>query len=55
MLGQGIEPEDYHPLADALSDAELRDKLDNTKKTKQQPLPQIPAHDEFLRMFSPPA
>ncbi len=51
MLGQGIEPRDYHPLADSLTDAQLKDKLANTKKTKQQPLPQIPSHDEFLKMF----
>jgi len=51
MLGQGIVPQDYHPLADKLTDAELRDKLENTKKTKLQPMPQIPSHDEFLEMF----
>lgn len=51
MLGQGVMPKDYHPLADSLTDAELRDKLENTKKTKQQPMDQIPSHDDFLRMF----
>lgn len=52
MLGQGILPRDYHPLADTLSDEQLRDKLRNTKATKEQPLPKIPAHDEFLRAFT---
>jgi tryptophan halogenase len=52
MLGQGILPRDYHPLADTLSDEQLRDKLRNTKATKEQPLPKIPAHDEFLRSFA---
>jgi len=51
MLGQGIVPQDYHPLADKLTDAELRDKLEKTKETKMQPMPQIPGHDEFLEMF----
>ena len=51
MLGQGIVPQDYHPLAGTLSDAELKDKLVNTKKTKLQPMDQIPGHDEFLEMF----
>ena len=51
MLGQGIMPEDYHPLADTLSDEQLREKLENTKKTKLQPMPKIPSHDDFLEMF----
>ena len=51
MLGQGIMPEDYHPLADTLSDEQLKEKLENTKKTKLQPMPKIPSHDDFLEMF----
>ncbi len=51
MLGQGIMPEDYHPLADALTDEQLREKLENTKKTKLQPMSKIPSHDDFLEMF----
>ncbi len=51
MLGQGVMPQDYHPLADTLSDAQLKEKLANTKKTKMQPMPEIPSHDEFLAMF----
>ena len=51
MLGQGIMPRDYHPLADTLSEAQLREKLRNTHKTKMQPMDQIPAHDDFLEMF----
>jgi tryptophan halogenase len=51
MLGQGVIPQDYHPLAGTLSDAQLKDKLISTKKTKMQPMEQIPSHDEFLEMF----
>ena len=51
MLGQGIVPRDYHPLADRLSNAELLDKLEKTRLTKQQPLEKMPGHDEFLRMY----
>ena len=51
MLGQGIMPQDYHPLADSLTDEQLIDKLKNTHKTKMQPMDQIPGHDEFLQMF----
>jgi tryptophan halogenase len=51
MLGQGVMPQDYHPLANVLTDEQLRDKLNTTLKTKQQPLAQIPAHVEFLSAF----
>ena len=51
MLGQGIVPQDYHPIADSLSDEQLLDKLANTKKLKMEPLPKIPSHDQFLKMF----
>ena len=51
MLGQGIMPEDYHPLADTLTEEKLKEKLENTKKTKLQPMPKIPSHDDFLEMF----
>ena len=51
MLGQGIMPKDYHPLADSLTDTQLREKLRNTQATKLQPMPKIPKHDEFLAAF----
>ena len=51
MLGQGVVPQDYHPLADTLSDEQLEDKLLKTRQTKQQPMDQIPSHDKFLEVF----
>jgi tryptophan halogenase len=51
MLGQGIVPQDYHPIADSLTDEQLKDKLANTKKLKMEPLAKIPSHDQFLEMF----
>ena len=52
MVGQGILPDDFHPLAAALSDGELRDKLANMARIKAEPLPQMPGHDQFLAMFT---
>ena len=49
MLGQGIMPRDYHPLANALSESELGEMLANMKKIKQSPLTHIPSHDDFLK------
>jgi tryptophan halogenase len=51
MLGQGVVPRDYHPIAASLSEAQLKEKLANTKKLKMEPLPKIPSHDKFLEMY----
>ncbi len=51
MVGQGVLPADYHPIADSLSEAELLEKLANTRRIKAEPLPQLPEHDQFLSMF----
>ena len=51
MLGQGITPRDYHPLAGKLTEEQLLDKLAKTKQTKLQPLEKMPSHDEFLELF----
>jgi tryptophan halogenase len=51
MLGQGVVPRDYHPIADGLSQAQLREKLERTKQLKREPLAKLPGHDEFLAMF----
>lgn len=54
MLGQGVMPQDYHPIADNLSVEQLKDKLNQTMQLKREPLPKIPGHDEFLGMFGKP-
>ena len=51
MLGQGVMPKDYHPLANLYSDEKLKEWLAAVKATKMQPLDQIPSHDEFLEAF----
>ena len=51
MLGQGVMPQDYHPIADSLSNAQLQEKLANTLRLKREPLEKIPPHDRFLEMF----
>lgn len=49
MLGQGVLPRDYHPLADNFSEAQLKDMLSGIRAIKQEPLAKLPSHDEFLR------
>jgi tryptophan halogenase len=46
-----VIPRDYHPLADSLTDEQLREKLANTRKLKLEPMTKMPAHDQFLEMF----
>jgi tryptophan 7-halogenase len=48
MLGQGIEPKDYHPIANNIPDAQLLEMLKKIKAIKMEPLSQLPSHDEFL-------
>ncbi|MBU2870761.1 tryptophan halogenase family protein [Colwellia sp. E2M01] len=51
MLGQGIVPQDYHPLANSMSDEKLAVMLRKIKEIKQEPIDKLPTHDEFLAMF----
>ncbi|MEH6710242.1 MAG: tryptophan halogenase family protein [Paraglaciecola polaris] len=51
MLGQGIIPKDYHPIANNLPEHKLREMLTNIKNIKHEPLSSLPSHDEFLQQF----
>ncbi len=48
MLGQGIVPKDYHPLANSYSEAQLKQMLQTMLAIKRDPLDKLPSHDEFL-------
>ena len=52
MLGQGIEPQDYHPLANSMSEADLFEFLRRLKAIKNEPLSKLPSHDLFLEKFA---
>jgi len=52
MLGQGIQPRDYHPIAGLLSDKDLLAALDDIAKSKQNAAEKIPNHDDFIQRFS---
>lgn len=49
MMGQGIEPNDYHPLANTVSQEKLNDMLLKIKNIKQEPLSQLPSHDDYIQ------
>ncbi|NMP16292.1 tryptophan halogenase family protein [Thalassotalea sp. Y01] len=51
MLGQGIIPQDYHPIANTLSDEMLKTNLQRIKAIKNEPIAQLPSHDQFLKNY----
>jgi hypothetical protein len=46
--GFGRLPQEYLPLADALSKAELKEMLEDMKRIKSGPLKHLPDHDKYL-------
>ena len=55
MLGQGIVPKDYHPIANTVAKEKLFEMLNNIQQIKNEPLSKLPSHDEFLRAYCRPA
>lgn len=49
LMGQGIEPRDYHPLANGMSDTKLLELMANIKRIKNEPVGKIATHDNFLK------
>ena len=54
MLGQGIEPRAYHPMADVLSDEKLQGFMVNLKTIIQSAVVHLPQHRKFVESFSNP-
>lgn len=52
LLGQGIIPQDYHALANNMSDQKILEMLEKIKAIKNEPLNKLPSHDEFIASFS---
>ena len=48
MLGQGLVPEQYHRLADRLSDQELADFLANVRAIVKQAVARLPEHKSYV-------
>ncbi|HYD25172.1 MAG TPA: tryptophan halogenase family protein [Croceibacterium sp.] len=49
MVGQGIEPGGYHPVADLLPDAETLKRLQHIREVIARTVEQMPAQEDFLR------
>ncbi|RSV37301.1 tryptophan 7-halogenase [Sphingomonas sp. ABOLE] len=51
MTGQGIAPAGYHPVADLLSDAETRERLNHIAQVIEETANTMPLHDDYLRQI----
>ena len=57
MLGQGIEPGQYHPAVDVMSDDELRRFLEGIRSSVEKTVAQLPSHQAYVERYckAPPA
>ncbi|WP_300543642.1 tryptophan halogenase family protein [Maricaulis sp.] len=53
MIGQGIEPGGYHPMADTLEPARLAEFLGHVRTLVDGAARQMPAHADFVRQHCP--
>jgi tryptophan halogenase len=53
MLGQGVEPDSYHPVVDMLTDAELKQFLGQIKTRVDQTVQRLPKHEAYIRQYCP--
>ena len=49
LAGQGLVPESYHPVADAISEDELRLRLTKVRTGIQNRIDGMPSHKDFIR------
>ena len=52
LIGQGVMPEDQHPLADSLSKEQLVELMKNLKILIDRSVDKMPDHEDFLASFS---
>ncbi|MBU1436606.1 MAG: tryptophan 7-halogenase [Gammaproteobacteria bacterium] len=48
MLGQGLIPQDYHPMVNALSEVQLQELLQNLQAIMQVTAGRMPPHQQFI-------
>jgi tryptophan halogenase len=51
MLGQGLMPEQYHPIVDEMTDAELRQFLHGAETSVKKLVSKLPQHQEFINYY----
>lgn len=53
MIGQGLKPKSYHPIAILLDEAQLKESLSAVRKYVHARVDAMPSHQEFLRAYCP--
>jgi tryptophan halogenase len=53
MMGQGIVPKAYHPLADKMSDKELEYFLSEIRSRVAKTVSSLPPHDTYVKQYCP--
>jgi tryptophan halogenase len=53
MLGQGLMPEQYHPIVNMMSDSELQGFLQSNRALVDHVINQLPSHQQFLSQYCP--
>jgi tryptophan halogenase len=51
MLGQGLMPEQYHPIVNMMSDDELKNFLNGIDQTVTNLVGQLPSHLDFINHY----
>lgn len=51
MIGQGLMPEQYHPIVDLMSDNELQAFLNTVKDGVKRKVNKWPDHLDFIRHY----
>jgi tryptophan halogenase len=51
MLGQGIVPQQHHPVADLMGDEELSNFLDGIRSSVERTVAQLPAHQAYVEQY----
>ncbi|HET6592250.1 MAG TPA: tryptophan halogenase family protein [Xanthomonadales bacterium] len=53
MLGQGIEPEQFHPVTDVLTDQELTRFMQGIKSKVDDTVEKLPNHQRYVEQYCP--
>lgn len=51
MMGQGITPKAYHPMADVMTEKELADFLKKLRQSTEQLVAKLPSHQAFIDYY----
>lgn len=53
MIGQGVMPEQYHPIVNTMPDGELKAFLEHIKSSIDKTVERLPSHQQYLNQYCP--